>query len=301
MSAAPALLALALMAAEPAITAPAAAASAPAGSVAPGPLAPPPWSGGALEVLPDGRVTPLGRPAEILAVDPKAGPAVVERVDLVWGCRGDRAKAALLEGAPRATSMGRDACIVRVDVRPPCAPDGDPDAADAEGQLPARAELQRDHQDAQAALRRLHAALAAGYAEWGPGLRLVVSGGGPLTLVSSRLLLEQCGCEGNSARAQGEEVRALALPRLAGPTQVWVRVPRYLGALHRLGPTRPPSPGALSFVDPFQAEDAAAEESWEAPDLDMGDGAPSASAQAEAFSAPAGCDCAPCDTPDGME
>ena len=300
MSAAPALLAAALSVAAPAAPTP----PAPAGPTPASPAAPArPWTGGALEVLPDGRVAPLGRPAEILAADPAAGPAVVERVDLLWGCRGDRARATLLEGAPRASSVAKDACVVRVEVRPPCPPDADADvdAHDADGEILARAERQRDHQGALAALRRLNASLAAGFSEWGPGLRLVVSGGGPLTLVSSRLGLEQCRCEGNSARAQGEEVRVLELPRLAGPTQVWVRVPRYLGALHRLGPTRPPSPGALSFVDPFRAEDAAAEASWEAPDLDRGDGDAAASAPAEAFSAPAGCDCAPCDTPDGME
>lgn len=299
MSAAPALLAAALTMASattPAVTTPAPATPAPAtpAPATPAPVAPAPpaWAGGALEVLPDGRVTPLGRPAEIQAADPKAGPALVERVDLVWGCRGDRARAVLLEGAPRASTPARDACVVRVDVRPPCAPDGD---------TPSQAERHRDHQEALAAHRRQSAALAAGFSEWGPGLRLVVSGGGSLTLVSSRLGLEQCGCEGSSARALSEEERVITLPRLARPTQVWVRVPRYLGALHRLGPSRPPSPGSLAFADPFRAEDDAAEETWDGPELEP-EGRPAETPGAvEAFSAPAGCDCVPCEAPDGME
>lgn len=244
------------------------------------------WQGGPLEVQADGRVAPLGRPAELLPGDAAAGPAVVERADLIWGCRGDRARAQIFEGDARLGLGPRDACVARVDVRPPCAPDVDDaglEVADARALQEAAA---AQHQAAVATHRQRTAQLAAGYSEWGPGLRLLVSGGGVLWLRSSRLGLEACGCDGSSARALGDELIALRLPRLARPTVVWVRVPRYLGAVHRLGAKKPPTPAALSFLDPFHALDASLEEALEEP---------SAGAMAEAFSAPAGCDCAPCD------
>lgn len=244
--------------------------------------APPPLAVGALEVRADGKLVALARPAELQSGDPTAGPARIERVDLVWGCRGDRRRAVLLEGDQRVGAAPPDACVVRVDVRPPCPPEVDDaglDDADARALAAAVAEQQRA---VLAAHQQRMARLGVGFSQWGPGLRVVVRGGGPLTLTSARLALERCECEGSTARALGDQRVTIVLPKLAGPTVLWWPVPQYLGALHRLARGPAPEVSALSFVDPFHAEDAGETEAGDAP--------------VSAFSAPAGCDCAPCDT-----
>ncbi len=77
---------------------------------------------------------------------------------------------------------------------------------------------------------------------------------------------------------------SLRRPKLAGPTVLWLPVPRYLGALHRLGTGKPDAVAMLSFTDPFHAEHDG-DEQERAADATV----------ARAFSAPAGCDCAPCE------
>ncbi|MBI1949023.1 MAG: hypothetical protein HYS27_25265 [Deltaproteobacteria bacterium] len=244
----------------------------------------PPYPGGALELRADGKLFSLERPAVAVVGDPQAGPAVVERVDLVWGCRGDRRRALLLEGEPRPGVAPPDACVLRVDVRPPCPPaidDAGLEDDDARALAAAAAEQQRA---ALAVHQQRLARLGAGFSQWGPGLRVVVNGGGPLRVTSSNLALDSCDCDGSTARALGDEITTVVLPKLAAPTVLWLQVPRYLGALHRLGAAAPRAPAVLSFVEPFEAEDDADEE------LHGGDGA-----RARAFSAPVGCDCASCD------
>ncbi|OGQ09997.1 MAG: hypothetical protein A2138_01570 [Deltaproteobacteria bacterium RBG_16_71_12] len=169
-------------------------------------------------------------------------------------------------------------------MRPPCPPAVDDvglDDADARALAVAAAE---QHRAATALHHQRMARLGAGFSQWGPGLRVVVTGGGPLRLLSSRLALESCGCDGSSARALGDEVTTIVLPKLAGPTVLWLPVPRYLGALHRLGTGKPDAVGILSFTDPFHAEHDGDEQERAAD-----------AAVARAFSAPTGCDCAPCD------
>lgn len=241
-------------------------------------------AGGPLEVRADGKVFSLERPAETMAGDAKAGPAVVERVDLVWGCRGDRRRALLLEGEQRPGVAPPDACVVRIDVRPPCPPVvDDAGLADDDARALAAAVAER-HLAAMAAHHQRMAWLGAGFSQWGPGLRVVVTGGGALRITSSRLALDSCGCDGSTARALGDETTTVMLPKVAGPTVVWLPVARYLGSLHRLGAGKAGGSASLSFTDPFQAEDDGDDEALDG-----------AGPSALAFSAPSGCDCLPCE------
>lgn len=244
------------------------------------PLGPTTARAAVLEVRDDGTVVALDRPTEALLGDAMAGPALVERVDLVWGCRGDRRRASLLEGEERPGAWLPDACVVRADVRPPCPPavdDAGLDDDDARALAVAAAE---QHRGAAVAHQQRMARLRAGFPQWGPGLRVVVTGGGPLTLTTSQLGLETCECDGSTARALGDQHVTVVLPKLDRPTVLWWPVPRYLGALHRLGAAPASAGGALSFVEPFQAAD-------DDPERD--------GTSVSVFSAPAGCDCASCD------
>lgn len=201
---------------------------------------------------------------------PRAAAASMQ-ADLVYGCRGDITRAALVTGtvatlgAARAPLTAPDACAVHVDVRPPCAleaaqaeaddfedevsDDGADDGADGAhvpaATRPAGPQLARPSSwstlapsSTETAAVRFKADLARfvpRFGAHGPALRVRVSGALPRPMFVVTHLVEAQGCEACTAQVAATDVRLerlrVPIPGTA-PTTLHVLVPRYVGALY---------------------------------------------------------------------
>lgn len=241
------------------------------------------------------------------------------RVDLVFGCRGDLARAAVVGGSVAALGSLRppfladDVCVGHVDVRPPCAPASSATAPRGgralddedidEGGEDERDEDDRDEDDRDADEPARAAALTAfksslsrvmpRFGQDGPALRIVLDANAaprPVFIVTRLLAAEGCSACGPTASTTDVQVDRLRVPAVATSrtssasvaTLLHVVVPRYAGVVYDVV-------GAASAED-LDAEPAFFElgDAFDAdPREDPGPGA-------HFFMAPAACGC-PCD------
>lgn len=142
----------------------------------------------------------------------------LDRADLLFGCRGDIARASLIGGSVASLGVARppstapNVCVAGLDVRPPCDPAG------------------------AAAHRAALARLVPRFGTDGPALRLVAgpgTGDRPLWVVMRLLAVDGCSDCVPTAASTDVRVARLRVPRVEqGLTVLHVLVPRAQGVVY---------------------------------------------------------------------